>query len=699
MLWVSRKVVQVLLIAVAITLASSTSLISVGFGYLTPADVTVDTSTRIGTNRFSVAFKLDYEWKKWRDSSTLKQLAKDANFKLVAFYTWKSDSPKACTYWYESTKTGTFDWTNVDSLIRQIIGIGAEPFVILGGYNMAPQFLPKGMASNPATGLPYPSSWAAYSAQWVKHFKAVGLPVKYYEINTEGFKYFGWNAANGLTKLQNYINVWNAAASAMRAVDSSIKIGDDSITMPKVFDYWLTHGGDVDFLDFHKYDSYSFVPGTSGYYTSAQLLSMADTRCYETSANFYGIDDARAKWLSARGKFLPVINSETNLDSAWTSGTDPRIQQMVGAVWTALMLRISVLEGLDYSVYFQSGSSAYYTSTGDGFGMINTDNNHPWYPYYVNKLFGSNLGIGDPLLKATSTSTDLRSLAWIHGTTLNVLLIHRVDQARTVNLHGLQGQFDFFKIDKAISWQTPSVQKGTIDASTPLTLNGYTILLLQGSVSTPPPPPPVSGTTFQDEFESGDLQNWSGTLNTLGETVTVSNVRSRAGTYSARFTTDGSGGVERAYVYKSVSEMSEIYVKAYIYIAAGMPLVHTGDRLNIIAAGTAGGGIITSASIQRYNGVDRWTIRDSSGAAWFATSGPSMGQWYVVELYLKIGATDGIVRLWVNGQKIIEKTGLNTANQGNVASVRFGLPFIYGVTASVNLYGDSFALSTNYISP
>ena len=696
MLRISKKVVRFLFVVIALTSVSSASLISVGFGYLTPADVTVDARTQIGTNRFSVAFKLDYEWKRWRDSSVLRQLAKDANFKLVAFSTWKSDSPRACTYWYESTQTGTFDWTNVDSLVRRIFELGAEPFVILGGYDMSSQFRPKGMATNPATGLPYPSSWAAYSAQWVKHFKAVGLPVKYYEINTEGFKYFGWNAAYGLTKLQNYINVWNAAARAMRAVDPTIRISDDSITMPKVFDYWLTHGDDVDFLDFHKYDSYSFVPGTSGYYTSAQLLSMADTRCYVTSSNFYGIDDARQKWMNARGKFLPVINSETNLDSAWSSGTDIRIQQMVGAVWTALMLRVSVFEGLDYSVYFQFASSAHYTSVGDGFGMVNTDNNQPWYPYYVNKLFGSNLGIGDSLLSTTSTSSDLRTLAWIHGTKLNVLLIHKVDQARTVNLHGLQGQFNFSKIDNTISWQTPSVQKGVIDASKPLTLNGYTILLLQSNISTPPP---TSTTIFQDGFESGDFYQWNGTLYTAGETGTVTGARSYSGINSARFTSDGSGGVERAYVFSSISSVPEIYIRAQVYISAGMPLVHDGDRFNIIAASAAvGGGVISSVSVQRSGGVDKWAIRSPVGT-WFASSGPSMGQWYAVEFYVKIGVTDGIVRLWVNEQKVIERTSLNTAGQGDIGSVRFGLPFIYGVTGSVYLYGDSFTLSSSHISP
>lgn len=446
-------------------LISSIILINSGEA-ATAASVTVDFNTKIGTDSHSVGMKLDYEWKTWRDSATLRQMAKDAGFKFVAFYTWKrGSSPTACTYWNEATKTGTFDWTNVDSLIRRILEIGAVPLLSLGGYDLSSSYRPPGMATNPATGLPYTTSWAAYSAQWVKHFSAVGLPVKYYEITTEPFKYFGWTP--DMTKLAYYTKLWNAAARAMRAVNPNIYLSHDFITAPKVLNYWITYGDNIDFLDFHKYDSYA-LSGT-GYSTDAELFSSAETSRFETSSSTYGVYEARQKWYSARGKWLPVIDSETNLNSAWRYGTDPRMQKMSGAVWTALMLRKSILKGMKYTAYFQ------FASYGQGFGMVNLYNNKAYYPYYVNKWLGVNLKVGDSLYKSTYSYYNLRSLAWTHNYVKYVLIISKTTQYVNLVVNGLSGSLTYYKIDNTLT----SVQSGIVAAGSTITLKGYTVMLLR----------------------------------------------------------------------------------------------------------------------------------------------------------------------------------------------------------------------------
>jgi len=449
------------------------SVLTHSFGvvnYLPGATVAVDSTRNIGANSLSVGFKLDHEWKRWRDSSILRQLATDGGFKIINSYTVKSTSPDPCISWNSTTKTGIFNWANLDSLIRAMTDVGAEPMISIMLYDMASMYLPSGMPVNTTTGLPVADQFAAFAAEYPKHFKAVGLPVKWYEINEEGFEYFGWNAANGLTKLQYYIDVWNAAARAMRAQDPTIKISDDSITMPKVFDYWLTHGDDVDFLDFHKYDSYSLTSGSSGYATDAQLIALADTRCYQTSSNFYGIDDARQKWSAQRGKVLPVVNHETNLNSHWSGGTDPRIQTMVGAVWTALMLRVSVMKQLTYVLYY-----SFATSGTNYFGLINSSNNQRHYPYYVLKWLGTNLAVGDTLVESSSSSAEVVSLAWIHEKTLNLMLINKADNSKTINLQGLNGTITTEKIDNVSS----TLQTGVFDAAQPVTMKGYTVELLQ----------------------------------------------------------------------------------------------------------------------------------------------------------------------------------------------------------------------------
>jgi hypothetical protein len=408
-------------------------------------------------------------------------LAQDAGFGLVRVFDFRPTNPRLmpCTHWNESTKTGTWNWANVDALTQKIFEIGVEPLFCLGwARDNIQNYIPQGMAVNPITQLPYPDSYAAYAAEWVKHFKQLELPVRFYQIMNEPFAYFGWNAEN-MTKLGYYVELWNTVARAMRQQNPNILLSHDTIMHKKVLDYWTTYGDDVDFLDFHKYDA-----GTIGEYSDDQMFSRAEQRFFETSPTLYGVDEARQRWYNGRGKWLPVINSESNFNSAWETGTDPKIQQMTGAVWLALVLRTAVLKGLSYSVYFEFSSSksweiANRQSGGIGFGMTNEDDNRPWYPYYVNQFLGNNLGVGDIIKETASSSDEIRVIAWNHGNQLNILVISKVNEKRTVYLSGIEGNLNFFMIDGTIPWDNPSVQSGTISATQPIITNGYAVMLLQ----------------------------------------------------------------------------------------------------------------------------------------------------------------------------------------------------------------------------
>jgi hypothetical protein len=565
------------------------------------------------------------------------------------------------------------------------------------------------MATNPRTDLPYPESWAAYCAEWVRHFKSVGLPVKYYEITTEPFKYFGWTA--DLTKLGYYVELWNAAAKAMRAIDSKIMLSHDSITAKRVLDYWVEYGEDIDFLDFHKYDSYSLSSRSQGYNSDSELLSRAETSRFVTTAGgTYGVEEAQQIWLKNRGKLLPVINSECNLNSYWRSSTDPRIQKMIGAVWTALMLRTSILEGVQYSTYFHFGSNPSYTSTGYGFGMINLENYRPWYPYYVYKWIGSNLDVGDPILHCTSSSGDIRPITWINSNKLNLLITCKVDQDRSLSLQGLQGQIKYYKIDDTFSYTNPQIQTGTVSPSTTIYLKGYTVMLLQADASTPPstpppstpppstPPPPTSPseTIFEDGFESRDFSKWTKTSTTTGETATVANYQPYSGNYHGRFTTNGGSSVEHAYCYETVNE-GTVHVKGYFYIAKGLPLSDSNDRFYFLRL-RAGGQSLAGVGIRRYNGLERWMVygRDGSGWVWpnyVASPSIKTGQWYCLELYWHKSSTDGRIKVYIDGQKIFEISHINTAYYGNVDSVQFGIIHAAGVQKDLIVYADSSMIS------
>lgn len=455
--------------------------------YWPGVDVQINANKLIGINNLSLGFQLDWErWKGFVDNRGKQQMAKDAGFKLIRSFDFRETASygypnlKPCTYWNESSETGIWNWTNVDALVQHIFEAGAEPLFCLGWARDSIQnYIPPGMAVDANTALPHPQSYAAYAREWVKHFRDTGQPVRFYQIMNEPHFYFGWNPSD-TTKLAHYVELWNMTAKFMRQENPNIFLSQDSMTMKNVLDYWILHGENVDFLDFHKYDA-----DTVGQYSDAEMFDRAEQRNFETSSSYYGVNDARQRWFSTRGKWLPIIDSESNFSSGWQNGTDPKIQQMPGAVWLALVLRKGILLGLSYNVYFEFSSSRSWQEAqgnGWGFGMTNHDDNQPWYPYYVQKMIGSNLIVGDGLVDSVSPSSDVRCVAWVHNGKVNILLICKSSETVAVSLHGISGQLDRFWIDGTIPYTAPRVQNNTLDATDPFVMKGYTVSLLQGSL-------------------------------------------------------------------------------------------------------------------------------------------------------------------------------------------------------------------------
>ena len=444
-------------------------------------DVSIDTSNQTGTNGYQTGFQLDQDWSYFRDSLACRSLTSAANFKLVRVITFKDTSPQPCTYWYESTRTGKWDWTTTDKLIQQVFASGAQPLVTLKSFPAiygSPPGVPPGMKINPATNLPDSESFAAYCAAWVKHFKSIGKPIKYWEVFNEAWYYFfkSWGVADS-TRLANFVKLLDTCVKRMREADPAILVGNDAGTYKCFLDYYVTHGAGLQFLSFHKYDTGSITSSESS------LLNAAETHCFQTSSTMYSPNDARNKYYSAKGVKPAVLLTETNLNYIYEDGADPRIQKVVGAVWTALMLRSCILGGVRFSVYYcwsSSKSSQSGTSThGYGFGMINRDDSKPWYPYYVQKMFALNLATGDKIVRTTSTSSEVRPLAWIHAGKLNLMIICKANSARNLRLRGISGSMNYNKIDSAISYTSPRVQTGSINSANLVSLRGYTVMLLQ----------------------------------------------------------------------------------------------------------------------------------------------------------------------------------------------------------------------------
>jgi len=447
------------------------------------SSVAVNPAQVVGVNNLNLGVMLAYESTEFTKDAARRQLVRNAGFKLVRVFDNQKRDPTPCTSWDETSGTGTFDWTDLDALVRSITDTGAEPMFCLGGTaSSVPSYQPKipnGMAVDPSTNLPYPKSFAAYAGAWVKHFKSEGLPVRFYEVWNEPWGYFGWQPVD-FGKLANYMQLFNATAANMRGENPDISISFDFITRQPVLDYWLANdGADVDSLNFHKYGDY-----VAGRLTDAEMFDKAENQYFGKWPMGYTIQEARQAWSRIHGRDLPVICSESGFNSAWENGTDPRIQQMAGTVWNALTLRMGILNGLMYSVQYCLSMSASYGATqqtgGLGFGMINRDNNAPWYPYHLHYMLGNNLSAGDPLLQTASSSDNIRTLAWLHNGILRILLICKNDKPETITLQGVTGKAGFLRIDNNIPWIQPKLQSGETNLEEPLTLNGYTVMLLGG---------------------------------------------------------------------------------------------------------------------------------------------------------------------------------------------------------------------------
>jgi hypothetical protein len=644
-------------------------------------------SAQTGSNNLSLGYCISGE-SAYLNEPTLRQLAVNANFKLVRII---STDIEPCSYWNDATKTGTFNWATVDKVIQAIFATGAQPLITLGYHNSYTGWkLPPGMGLNSVTGLPDPNSFAAYCSQWVQHFKSTGANVLFYEIINEPWSYFGWN---NYTLLGYYKTVFNAAAAAMKNVNPNVLVSFDGTNRKPVLNYWLSNGGaNLGFISFHKYDE-----STIGEYNDATMLSEAETFQLQSDSCYYGVQDAQQVYYNARGKLIPVINSESNFDSAYATGTDPKIQQMVGAVWTALVLRTEMLVGLNYNCYYSISSSASNeekkSSGGVGFGLINSDNCLPWYPYYVNMMIGISLAVGDPIIQTTSSSDNVQSIAWLHGTKEYLLLICKVNQPCTVQLSGLQGAMNYSKIDNTFSWKTPQLQTGSINPNTPISMIGYTVMLLEANISSSPDPSPTSTITFADGFESGNFNAWTGTSVTSGETATVVNTVKHSGTYSAEFTSNGGSSYENAYCYENVASAQELYASSYVYVAASGITV-SNDRFYFTIL-QANGNPVAYVGWRMVGSVVEWDLLIRDGTGWvdaYNSSSVSLNQWISVELHWKSDSSAGLGQLFVNNILVCSISSRNTAYYGAVTSASFGLPELCNC-ASTQVYCDDCALS------
>ena len=205
---------------------------------------------------------------------------------------------------------------------------------------------------------------------------------------------------------------------------------------------------------------------------------------------------------------------------------------------------------------------------------------------------------------------------------------------------------------------------------------------------------------FEDGFESGDFGQWTGTTVSSGESATVASTLPHHGTYHGSFTTNGGNSWESAYSYIDIDE-DEVYARGYFYVDDGLPLVDDDDRFYFLRF-PAQGVSLTGAGVRRSDGVDKWVMYARDGEGWagpvYATS-PAIeaGRWYCVELHWKEHSSQGLVEMYVDGERVLEMENIDTSYYGNADEIDFGAISVTHVQDGLVVYGDCFEASNGYI--
>lgn len=198
-------------------------------------------------------------------------------------------------------------------------------------------------------------------------------------------------------------------------------------------------------------------------------------------------------------------------------------------------------------------------------------------------------------------------------------------------------------------------------------------------------------TLFSDGFEAGNFNAWTSTVTSPGETASINNNVRQEGRYSAIFKSNGEGGVENAYLYKSLpNPQNELSARGYVYISQS-GIAANQDRCYFIIFRSGGSGLVF-AGWRMINDVVRWNLLIRNGQGWvyaYSASSPALSRWYNIELHWSRDSVNGSAELYVDGQVVTTLSNKNTAGFGGVNSVQFGLAEAVNC-ADITLCGDAF---------
>jgi hypothetical protein len=203
-----------------------------------------------------------------------------------------------------------------------------------------------------------------------------------------------------------------------------------------------------------------------------------------------------------------------------------------------------------------------------------------------------------------------------------------------------------------------------------------------------------TGNIFEDGFESGNFNAWSGTTVTTGSTATVVSNIHYGGSFSGQFNVLSGTSTRRAYVYKNSGGSTEVSAGAYVYIADGLPLA-SGQSMWLIQLEGPVGTLLASFGIRADASGSHWAVQSGNYPLALASSSvplPVEGQWYQLTAYYTHASTGKTIILTVNGVEVASLSQ-NTAAASSIVRARYGISY-YGASSTARIYVDNATLET-----
>jgi hypothetical protein len=417
--------------------------------------VTVNATATDGLRSTGVGFVQAQQLPSSTYAETLA-LAQSVNPSLVR---WSQvyDAPAT---WDNTTQTVSFDFSAFTPLMNLTKSLQSQSLLSLPAGSWGDgNVLPAGMPMNESllvnwyghsTGyFPTPAAYRTYVTTLAKNIKAHGWTITYWNVGNEVPIWISMSYAEG------FATVFNVASAAIHSVFPKALVGSDVITAPGKLKYFATTLHGVEFLGFHFYPASRLCPnpgtfctpdGQNGYLTNSEILNA--TRGLANSWEFAPPALSRLEWFNYTGKWLPVIDEESNLNTAQSQGTDPRQQTLFDAAWLTWLYMTASNEHVravaTYSLLsndpLPSSPTLAYGGWGFGIAAESGSGSLTYYaPYWAARLWGSNVPASSEELKvSTGNPWYVPVFAVANGSGTNVVVVNlaNVDATISVNVTG-----------------------------------------------------------------------------------------------------------------------------------------------------------------------------------------------------------------------------------------------------------------------